>query len=130
MVQTKLIDADKPALNSELNSPKHQTLARKVAEEGIVLLKNKENILPLNLQNIKKIAVIGPNASEARLGGGGSASVSPFYSISPLQGIREMCADKKIEIVFEEGCGLNGNLKVIDQKYLSFVDNGNITARN
>jgi beta-glucosidase len=127
LVQTKLIDVDKPALNSELNSPKHQTLARKVAEEGIVLLKNKNNILPLNLQNIKKIAVIGPNASEARLGGGGSASVSPFYSISPLQGIRKMCADKKIEIVFEEGCGLNGNLKVIDQKYLSFVDNGNVT---
>lgn len=124
LVQTKLIDADKPALNSELNSLKHQTLARKVAEESIVLLKNSDNILPLNIQNVKRIAVVGPNASEARLGGGGSASVSPFYSISPLEGIRKYCADKNTEIVFEEGCGLNGNLKVIDKKYLSFTENG------
>lgn len=118
-VMSTLVDADKPVLNAEINSSKHQMLARKVSEEGIVLLKNKNNLLPFDFNKIKKLAVIGPNATQARLGGGGSASVSPFYSVSPLDGLRNVCSDK-VKIVFEEGCGLNGNLKVIDNQYLRY----------
>ena len=117
LVKTRLIDWPSPKLNSELNSEKHQLLARKVAEESIVLLKNKGYLLPLN-KSIKKLAVIGPNAAQARLGGGGSASVSPFYSVSPIEGIKKFCGPNT-EIVFEEGCGLSGNSKVIDSKYLT-----------
>lgn len=126
LVKTKLIDQRKPKLDSELNSEKHQLIARKVAEEGIVLLKNKGNILPLK-QSIKKLAVIGPNATQARLGGGGSASVSPFYSVSPLDGIKKFCGSTT-EIVFEEGCGLNGNLKLIDSKYLTANMDGKVVS--
>ena len=122
LIKTKLIDNEKPILNSEINSVKHQLLARKVAEEGIVLLKNKGNILPLK-QTIKRLAIIGPNATQARLGGGGSASVSPFYTVSPLDGIKKLCG-ANTEIEFEEGCGLNGNLKLIDSKYLAAIVNG------
>jgi beta-glucosidase len=121
-VKTGLIDHEIPPLNSELNSEKHQLLARKIAEEAIVLLKNEKNILPL--KSVKKLAVIGPNAAEARLGGGGSASVTPFYSVSPLEGLRNLCGSD-IEIVFEEGCGLQGNLKVVDNKYLKSNFEGN-----
>lgn len=126
LVKTKLIDNVKPNLNSEINTEKHQLLARKVSEEGIVLLKNNANILPLK-QSIKRLAVIGPNATQARLGGGGSASVSPFYSVSPLEGIKKLCGDNT-EIVFEEGCGLNGNLKLVDNKYLSNTIDGKTTS--
>ena len=69
-----------------INQKSHQELARKIAEKGIVLLKNQENILPIK-NNIRKIAVIGPNAAEARNNGGGSSRVLPFYDISPLQGL-------------------------------------------
>jgi beta-glucosidase len=116
LVKTRLLDYEKPHLNAELNSERHQLLARKVAEEGIVLLKNEKSILPLK-KAIRKLAVIGPNASLARLGGGGSASVSPFYSVSPLEGIRNLCGPAT-EIIFEEGCGLGGNLDVVSSKYL------------
>jgi beta-glucosidase len=116
LVKTRLIDFEKPQLDSELNSEKHKLLTRKVAEEGIVLLKNDGNILPLK-QSIKKLAVIGPNASLARLGGGGSASVSPFYAVSPLEGIIELCGPDT-EILYEEGCGLSGNMEVVDRRYL------------
>ena len=116
LVMTKLVDYEKPHLNAELNSVRHQLLARKVAEEGIILLKNEGKTLPLK-KTIRKLAVIGPNAYQARLGGGGSASVSPFYSVSPLEGIRTLCGPD-MEIIFEEGCGLGGNMDVVGSKYL------------
>lgn len=82
----------------ELNTPKHQKLAKKVAEEAIVLLRNENNMLPLNKNTIKSIAVIGPNAEHAIIGGGGSSEVKPFYSVSPLQGLKNKLGnDIKIE---------------------------------
>jgi beta-glucosidase len=125
-VKTGLLDHEKPEFNSELNSEKHQHLARKVAEEAIVLLKNDLNVLPFKT-TIKKLAVIGPNAAEARLGGGGSASVSPFYAVSPLEGLQNYCGPET-EIIFEEGCGLNGNLKVIDSRYLQHKKDGRTSS--
>jgi beta-glucosidase len=122
-VKSKLLDAVKPTLNAEINSERHQKLARKVSEEGIVLLKNADNILPFNKSKIKKLAVIGPNASRARLGGGGSASISPFYTVSPMDGLRKLLGND-VEIIFEEGCGLDGNLKVVDGNYLRNTQNG------
>lgn len=116
LIQTRQLDLPKPKLASELNSPAHQQLARRVSEESIVLLKNTNNLLPLNLAGIKKLAVIGPNANVARLGGGGSASVTACYSISPLQGIRDFCGNS-VEVNFEEGCGLMGDIVTIPAQY-------------
>ena len=80
------------------NTSEHQALARKIAEEGIVLLKNDDNLLPLNINSLKKIAVIGPNADKKMSLGGGSSQVKPPYEIKPLEGIQEKCKGK-IEIV-------------------------------
>ncbi|NHI94889.1 MAG: glycosyl hydrolase [Candidatus Lokiarchaeota archaeon] len=80
------------------NTEEHQLLAREIAEEGIVLLKNENDILPLNIEKIKKIAVLGPNAKKKHSFGGGSSSVRAFYEITPLQGIEEKCGEK-VEIV-------------------------------
>jgi len=61
--------------------------ALKVARESIVLLKNEHSILPLDPARICTLAVIGPNASPAVMGGGGSAVVSTYHSVSILEGL-------------------------------------------
>ncbi|MFX0075836.1 MAG: beta-glucosidase [Candidatus Hermodarchaeota archaeon] len=85
------------------NTSDHQELARKIAEEGIVLLKNEGSILPLDIDSISKLAVIGPNAKfmlgrSDILSGGGSSRNFPPYEVSPLEGLKQKCK-KKIEIV-------------------------------
>ncbi|MHA1784088.1 MAG: glycoside hydrolase family 3 C-terminal domain-containing protein [Candidatus Helarchaeota archaeon] len=84
----------------EMNTPEHQDVARELAEEGIVLLKNDDNILPLNIEEIKKIAVLGPNAKKKHALGGGSSAVRALYEITPFQGILEKCGEN-IEVVKE-----------------------------
>jgi beta-glucosidase len=69
-------------------TPEHGSAARQIAEEGIVLLKNVNNVLPINLDAAKKIAVIGENAIKMMTIGGGSSSLKAKYEISPLEGIK------------------------------------------
>jgi len=80
----------------ERNTKKHQSLARRMSEEGIVLLKNNDNILPLNLENTKSIAVLGPNLGRkfGKFLSGGAAAVKPPYEITPLKGLEEKCKGK------------------------------------
>ena len=85
-----------------LGSPEHSAAARQIAQEGIVLLKNQGNILPLDLTKTKKIAVIGENAIKMMTVGGGSSSLKAKYEISPLQGIRNRLG-QDIEVVYERG---------------------------
>jgi beta-glucosidase len=89
-----------------VNTIEHQALARELAEESIVLLKNDGQILPLQPDRIQSIAVIGPNAAEGRIGGGGSSFVEPPYRISPLEGLQER-AGETIEIRYAKGCDNN-----------------------
>lgn len=70
------------------NSPEHSAAGRKIAEAGIVLLKN-EGVLPLDIEKNKKILVVGENAAKRMTIGGGSSSLKARYEISPLQGIVE-----------------------------------------
>jgi beta-glucosidase len=85
-----------------LDTPEHRDIARKAAQESIVLLQNKGNILPFDINKIKSIAVIGPNAAVARVGGGGSAEVRPFHAVSPLEGIKN-AAGGQIRIDYSSG---------------------------
>ncbi|MHA1805014.1 MAG: beta-glucosidase family protein [Promethearchaeota archaeon] len=74
----------------------HQELAQKIAEESMVLLKNDSNILPVNLDEVKKIAILGPNAKKVfgkPLQGGSSAVVPPKF-ITPFEGIRKYVSGK------------------------------------
>jgi beta-glucosidase len=80
------------------NTENHQNLAREIAEEGIVLLKNQHHLLPLNKSKIRKIAIKGPNANKKLAEGGGSSSVRPPYEITPYHGIKEKCG-AKIDII-------------------------------
>ncbi|MHA1339617.1 MAG: beta-glucosidase family protein [Promethearchaeota archaeon] len=84
-----------------INTPEHQQLARKVAEEGMVLLKNESNLLPLDINKIKKIALIGKHA-DMKFGrkkiGGGSSAVHPPYEVTIREGLKNKCQGK-IEII-------------------------------
>lgn len=95
-----------------LDTPGHRAAALAVAEESIVLLKNENRTLPLDRTSLRRVLVIGPNAAHARLGGGGSASVTPFYSVSPLDGIREICGPG-VAVDYMEGCSLTGTMEPV-----------------
>lgn len=83
-------------------SPEHIEAARQIGEEGIVLLKNDDNILPLNTDKIKRIAVIGENAIKMMTVGGGSSSLKAQYELSPLDGIRARFGNEA-EITYARG---------------------------
>lgn len=115
---TRVLEANfrhavRPEHPAELDSPAHRLLAREVAEASITLLKN-DGLLPLQTEGLRRIAVIGPNAATARLGGSGSAAVTPGYSISPLAGLRARLPDT-IEIVYAEGCPSHGSGRPVDR---------------
>lgn len=61
---------------------------RRAAAAGFVLARNEGSALPLVCSTLERVAVLGPNAAEARTMGGGSATVFPPYAVSPLQGLR------------------------------------------
>jgi beta-glucosidase len=98
-----------------VNTPEHQALAREMAEESIVLLKNAGDVLPL--KDVKRVAVIGPNAAEARIGGGGSSYLEPPYRVSPLEGLRLRLGDG-VEIAYERGCDNFFDPPVLKPEYL------------
>jgi len=85
-----------------INTPQHQAIARKVAEEGLVLLKNTGDILPLDAAKIHSIAVIGDNATRLQTHGGQSSEIKAFYEITPLQGILNRVG-KQATITFAQG---------------------------
>ncbi|MBS1794837.1 MAG: glycoside hydrolase family 3 C-terminal domain-containing protein [Acidobacteria bacterium] len=85
-----------------LDTPAHRALAREAATGGIVLLKNERAALPIDAAKTRSIAVIGPNADAARIGGGGSAEVVPVYKVSPLEGLKTALGDR-VRIDFAPG---------------------------
>jgi beta-glucosidase len=82
------------------NCGAHRQLAVRAAQQAIVLLKNEGNLLPLDRHTLKSIAVIGPNAAVAHLGG---YSAEPAYGVSVLEGIRHKVGDE-VNVVYAEGC--------------------------
>lgn len=93
---------DKKQLDSSIpmNNPDAAAVALELAREGIILLKNDNNILPIS-NKTKKIAVIGPNAN-SYISGGGSSYTFPFQSVSLLDGIRNE-AQNDVEILYSPG---------------------------
>jgi len=111
----------KPQIKAEqaIDQPKHRLLLRKAAADGMVLLKN-EGSLPLK-KNIKKLAVIGPNALEAQIIGGGSASLRPHYQIHPLEAVQERLGHET-EILYSKGCHTHKYLPKINEELMEEKD--------
>jgi beta-glucosidase len=118
IVKSGKMDGDMPA--GSLNTPEHQTLARELEEASITLLKNDDNVLPL--KGVQSIAVIGPNATECRIGGGGSSYLEPPYRVSPLEGLKAKLGaavlDRAVTINYEQGCDNSVELPAIKPDYL------------
>jgi len=93
-----LFDDENALPKGSRNTPEHHAIARKIAEDGIVLLKNEKALLPLNINMIKKLAVIGPNANfkllHGNLSSGGSSDNFPPYEITPIEGLKQKCKGK------------------------------------
>lgn len=92
---------------ADLNSTAHQQLALEAGKKSLVLLKNQDNILPLNKNKINKIAVIGPNAAVMQTDGSGSSWVDPFYKVSPKEGIEKYVGASKV--LYAKGCEISGS---------------------
>ena len=107
--------------NGAIDTPEHRKLALNVAQNGIVLLKNEDGILPLDSKKIKQIAVIGPYATEAVTGGGGSSKVDPVYEVNLFDGLRSRLG-KKVSI--KTACGIAKDIIVepIKSDYLKTPD--------
>jgi beta-glucosidase len=97
-----------PAGNpDDLNSTAHQQLCLEAGKKSIVLLKNKNGLLPLNRDSLGTIAVVGPNAAVLQTDGTGSSWVDPFYKISPKEGIENYVGTSKV--LYAKGCEISGN---------------------
>ncbi|KAF2797609.1 glycoside hydrolase family 3 protein [Melanomma pulvis-pyrius CBS 109.77] len=81
------------------NNEETRNLILQAGIEGLTLLKNENNVLPI--RNVKKVAVIGPNVKRAIAAGGGSAGVNPYYTTTPWDGIRSRFDG---ELTFAIGC--------------------------
>jgi len=86
MYRVGLMDEHRKA--GSRNTKEHQLAARKIASEGVILLKNKNQTLPLDKANIRNVLLIGPNTNKKHGLGGGSSEVKTPYEITPLQGIQ------------------------------------------
>ncbi len=86
-----------------LCSDAHYEAARKIAENGIVLLKNDAALLPINLQTTKRVLVVGENAVKMMTVGGGSSSLKVQREVSPLDGIKARLAAEGIAVDYERG---------------------------
>lgn len=80
----------------------HMSAGQQIAEQGIVLLQNNNNVLPIDLSKTKKIAVIGENAIKVMTVGGGSSSLKVRHEISPLQGLLDRVGTQS-EVVYARG---------------------------
>lgn len=93
------MSADRPF--GKFVCPEHSETALKIAEEGIVLLKNEKQLLPVPVGKYQKIAVIGENAIKSLVIGGGSSSLKVAYEILPLTGLINKYG--KDHIVYSKG---------------------------
>lgn len=85
-----------------MGSDEHINACRRIGQEGIVLLQNRGNILPIDLKKAHRIAVIGENAIKMMTVGGGSSSLKARYEVTPLEGLRRRVGDS-VDIVYARG---------------------------
>ena len=92
-----------------LCSDAHYDAARKIGQEGIVLLKNDRRLLPLNPRGAKRILVVGENAIKPMTVGGGSSSLKVQREISPLDGLRKVILSETPDCIIDYARGYVGD---------------------
>lgn len=98
MFRLHMMDGDRK--EGAYNTPKHRQIALDVASESVVLLKNNNNLLPLDKKSLKKVLVVGENANAIHSNGGGSAEIKALYEITPLMGLKmNLGGNTKVDFV-------------------------------
>jgi len=108
VIRVGVLDGAMTQDHSKVNSDEHDALALEVATKGIVLLKNEHNILPLDREKIKSIALIGEPAHKLQVGALGSPRVTPAKTTELIDGLHYL-TDGRVPIHFVGGQG-NGDL--------------------
>ncbi|MFD2162867.1 glycoside hydrolase family 3 C-terminal domain-containing protein [Paradesertivirga mongoliensis] len=120
MFKTNMINANRTA--GAHATSEHALVAKKVAQEGIILLKNRGNILPMQKNTVRSIAVIGANANRDNAMGGGSSQVRPRYEITPLEGLQS-CVVNNTAIRFSQGYAIARDAKADPKMIAEAVEN-------
>ena len=95
-------------LDKHLHTPEMVALARRVAEEAVILLKNDNALLPLNASALKRVAVIGPNADQVQFGDY-SATKDNSAGVTILEAVREQGKESGFEVAYARGCDWVGS---------------------
>ena len=91
MLRLKMIGPEKKNRKTgAYNTEEHRRAVLDVARESMILLKNKDHVLPLCTESGCRVAVIGANAAAIHSNGGGSAEIKALYEISPFMGIKKL----------------------------------------
>ncbi|HUP84598.1 MAG TPA: glycoside hydrolase family 3 C-terminal domain-containing protein [Acidimicrobiales bacterium] len=105
--------ASDPTVERHDDDPATVALLREAAASSIVLLKNEGGLLPLAVDSLSSVAVIGPTAANASTQGGGSAQVLSPYEVSPLEGLR-WALGERVNVTFEPGATITRGAARID----------------
>ncbi|HEY1517071.1 MAG TPA: glycoside hydrolase family 3 C-terminal domain-containing protein [Solirubrobacteraceae bacterium] len=105
------LDGTAPAVPPTYDDDEIAVTLRRVAAAGFVLARNDRGLLPLDASELERLAVIGPNAALARTLGGGSATVLPPYTVSPLEGLRSALAPG-VQIAYSAGVQASNRIPV------------------
>lgn len=112
---------DAPMEAQAIDLPEHRALARRAAIGSMVLLRNEPvngtKLLPLTASTIKSIAVIGPNAEQARIMGGGSAEVQPHHRTSIIEVLQKRLGDR-VKIFHEAGGHIDKSTPIINARHV------------
>jgi beta-glucosidase len=96
------------------------TVSRAIADQSMVLLKNDGNLLPLDRTKIRNVALLGPYATHALTGGGGSSHVIPFYSIAPVDGL-DAALRSQTDITMLDGYDINAAVQAARRASIAIV---------
>lgn len=122
MAKAGLLDnPDRPPEISQ-DLPAHRELIRTAGCEAIVLLKNEDDLLPIEPENIQSLAVIGQPAQSITFQGGGSSEVNPHYVIQPLDAIRENAASQDIKVAYAPGPNIQRMIPLLPAAELAAAD--------
>lgn len=123
MARTGALDAGS-VMERAADVPERRAVAREAARSAIVLLRNDRvdgaRLLPLDPTGLRSLAVIGPNADVANILGGGSATVTPYYAVTVLEGLRARYPN--VEVRHEPGCDITPYPLPLDPRWLSTVE--------
>lgn len=118
---------DNPPVNEPVPTQTDGVTARQIAEQGMVLLKNDGPMLPLDASQLHSIAVIGPYASNAMTGGGGSSQVVPAYTVDPVPGIQSRVGSA-VSVTLADGSSVSRAVSLAQSADLAIVMVGDSEA--